>query len=308
MISIFLRGLLCGLLLLSLSCKTGGQIVNKYTGETPGMTPKVFAPGLISLPDRSEFGSVLSEDGTELYYGIDIDGRTETHYSRWTKKGWSTPEVILSHPTYGYNDPFLSPDEQKLYVISDQALDGKGEPQKHDIWYVEKKAKGWSAPINAGPAINSTSSEYYMSFTKEGTMYFATNAKATDGPKRNFDVYAARAKPGGGFEEAVALPAAINTPAYEADAFIAYDESYIIFCSVRRGGLGRGDLYISFKDERGEWMPAVNMGTDINSEKHELCPFVSKDGKYFFYTSNQDIYWVDAQIIPKLRSQFRQKK
>jgi hypothetical protein len=28
----------------------------------------------------------------------------------------------------------------------------------------------------------------------------------------------------------------------------------------------------------------------INTENHELCPFVTKDGNYFFYTSNEDIY------------------
>jgi len=28
-----------------------------------------------------------------------------------------------------------------------------------------------------------------------------------------------------------------------------------------------------------------------------LCPFVTQDGQYLFYTSNQDIYWVNAEII-----------
>ena len=35
----------------------------------------------------------------------------------------------------------------------------------------------------------------------------------------------------------------------------------------------------------------------VNNEFHQLCPFVSKDGKFLFFTSNQDIYWVDAKII-----------
>ena len=93
------------------------------------------------------------------------------------------------------------------------------------------------------------------------------------------------------------LPKEINTDRYEADVFVAPDESYLIFCAIRRDGLGRGDLYISFKDENGNWTQAKNMGTAINSENHELCPFVSRDGKYFFYTSNQDIYWVSTEIF-----------
>jgi len=32
---------------------------------------------------------------------------------------------------------------------------------------------------------------------------------------------------------------------------------------------------------------AKNMGEKINDEYHQLCPFVSKDGNYLFFTSNQ---------------------
>lgn len=46
-------------------------------------------------------------------------------------------------------------------------------------------------------------------------------------------------------------------------------------------------------------------GNEINSDKSENRPYVSPDGKYLFYTStktgNRDIYWVDAQIIDRLK-------
>ena len=53
----------------------------------------------------------------------------------------------------------------------------------------------------------------------------------------------------------------------------------------------------------GTWSESSNMGKRINTKNHELCPFVSKDGKYFFYTSNKDIYWVDAKIIESFRGE-----
>ena len=65
--------------------------------------------------------------------------------------------------------------------------------------------------------------------------------------------------------------------------------------------MGRGDLYISFKNTDGTWTESVNMGEKVNTKKHELCPFVSHDGKYLFYTSNQDIYWVSTEIIAKIK-------
>ena len=97
------------------------------------------------------------------------------------------------------------------------------------------------------------------------------------------------------------LSDAINTENYEADVFVAPDESYLIFCSTRPGGQGRGDLYVSFRNEDGNWTEAKSMGDKINTRNLELCPCVSSDGHYFFYTSNEDIYWVDAKVIDEMR-------
>ena len=267
-----------------------------YMGQVdPGLHPQLFAPNFIST-EESEFGFVFNAAGTECYFGVDVNGRNEIRFSELIDNKWTGPKVILAHEIYGYNDPFLSNDEQRLYCISSQTLDGEGEKKDIDIWYIEKEDDGWSAPINAGTTINTEGNEYYISFTKDGTMYFASDGHADDGKNPDHDIYYSKYIDGN-FQKPVALGAAINTEAYEADVFIAPDESYIIFCSTRAGGYGRGDLYISFKNRDGAWTPAVNMGASINTSHYEYCPFVSKDGKYLFYTSQQDIYWVSTDIF-----------
>ncbi len=283
------------------SQKKGDQL--KYLEqEPPSLTPKVFAPGLISKSEQSEFGSVFNKEATAFYYGVDIGGRTEIHYTELKDSGWSKPKVILSHEKYGYNDPFLSPDGKRLYFISQRTLDGVDAKQDHDIWYVEKEGDKWSDPINAGSNINTNRDEYYISFTATGTMYFSSNKITSEKRGNDFDVYFSE-NIDGKFQEAIALDHSINTSNYEADVFIDPKETYIIFCARRPEGLGRGDLYISFKNTDGTWTKSVNMGDKINTKKHELCPFVSHDGKYLFYTSNQDIYWVSAEIINVIKKE-----
>ncbi|GMN04984.1 hypothetical protein MTsPCn5_03720 [Croceitalea sp. MTPC5] len=268
----------------------------KYLGQKPpNTTPEVFAPNFISKKGEYEFGSVFNKDATEFFYGVNVNGKEEIRYTKLVKNVWSQPRTILSHKAYGYNDPFLSPDENRLYFISQRALNGLNSKEDYDIWYIEKSKDGWSQPFNAGPNINTKGNEYYISFTKNGTMYFSSNKNGG-----NFDIYSSKAV-NGEFQKAEPMGNAINTPNYEADVFIDPNESYVIFCATRPDGLGRGDLYISFKNSDGVWGNAKNMGTLINSRGHELCPFVSKDGKYFFYTSNQDIYWVDARILEHYR-------
>ena len=79
----------------------------------------------------------------------------------------------------------------------------------------------------------------------------------------------------------------------------------MVYCSTMPGSFGEDDIYVTFKQSDGSWSKPVNMGDKINSEKAENRPYVSPDGKYFFYTStkrgNRDIYWVDVKIIEELR-------
>ena len=265
----------------------------------PGKTPLLFAPGFISTEAESEFGSVFSKDGKSFYYAVDKDGHAEIRYTQLENGEWTTPVTIISDDKYGYNDPFLSPDESQLYYISNQPLSPTDTIADIDIWYSNFENGKWSEPINAGDVINSEKNEYYISFTQDGSMYFSSNHAASEGRSHDFDIYKS-ALVDGVFQEPKILGDSINTGRYEADVFIAPDESYIIYCKQRTKGY-RGDLYISFKKSDGSWTDAKNMGETINSKNHELCPFVTRDGKYLFYTSNQDIYWVSAEVIEDLR-------
>lgn len=294
---------LCGFFVLFNAQAQQTKETDKYLNQTPpGLTPKIFAPGIISRSNAYEFGSVFNKNATAFYYGVDTNHGSEIRFSELKNGKWTKPKILLKNKDYGFNDPFLSNDENRLYFISKKALHGKGAKKDHDIWYVEKKSVGWSEPVNAGPNINTDSNEYYMSFTDDGTLYFSSNKSVPGQKRKNFDIYFSKQLEGK-FQKAVRLGPSINTQYYEADVFIAPDNSYIIFCANRPGGLGRGDLYISFKNADGSWSKSMSMGDKINTKGHELCPFVSKDGKYFFYTSNQDIYWVSAKIIDNLRAQ-----
>ena len=281
------------------------KMKGEYMGlKKPEIKPEIFAPNFISTEEQ-EFGSVFNRKGTEFYFGVDVGKRNEIRFSKIVKGKWTKPITIISHERYSYNDPFLSNDENRLYFISKRALDGKGEIKDLDIWYVERLGNGWSEPINAGSNINTSGDEYYISFTNGGTMYFASNGHTRkDTTRKDHDIYYSKVIDNE-FQEPVLLDSTINTTGYEADVFVAPDESYLIFCSIRDDSFGRGDLYISFKKPNGDWTKAVNMGEEINTENYEYCPFVTKDGKYFLYTSNQDIYWVSTEIINELKEKSR---
>lgn len=287
--------------------KVNPLIDNKlaYFGQgPPSTTPEVFAPDFISKQDRNEFGCTFSKDGRTFFFGVDNGEQADIYITSLEGEAWTSPEKLFKNASFSSNDPMFSPDEERLYFISNKPLDSTRNKKDIDIWYSKRNDGSWSSPINAGNVINSEMNEYYTSFTQDGTMYFSSNKNSEKGKEYNFDIYRSEIE-NGVYLEPYRLPEEINTNRYEADVFIAPDESYIIFCAIRREGLGIGDLYISFKDDNENWSPSINMGDSINSEHHELCPYVTKDGKYLFYTSNQDIYWVSSKIIENYREKIK---
>ena len=268
----------------------------------PGIIPKKFAPGVISLDDRYEFGTGFSPDGREMFFGVAGATGGEIRTSRYVDGQWTAPETILSHAEYAFADPFLSRDETRLYFISKRPAEGSTPSPTHDLWYVRRTGGGWSEPVNLGAPVNTASDEFFVSFTNDGLLAFASNRHEPDGT--NFDIYLSQMTDAG-FEAPTVLPGSATTGAYEADPFIAPDGSYIVFSSTRRSGEGRRDLYVTFRLDDGTWSRAVSLGRRINTPGIEFCPFVSRDGRFLFYTSNEDIYWVDAAVIELARQSLR---
>jgi hypothetical protein len=106
----------------------------------------------------------------------------------------------------------------------------------------------------------------------------------------------------------------INTGTWIAHPHIGVDESYVIGDVRREDGYGGSDIYISFRQKDGSWVPAINMGAQINTPLSESSGRVTDDGKYLFFSRGQwevredgstnwvgKSYWVDAKIIEILR-------
>jgi Tol biopolymer transport system component len=299
-----------------------------YLGQKPpGMTPEIFAPGIIST-GMSEFASAFSPDGYSFFYN-NSSGPVPVLLCMQQINGiWTEPEVASFSGRFRDYDPSFSFDGTKLFFSSDRPLkEGEKIQDTVDIWMIEKIGNGWSQPVNLGGKVNSRANEYYPCATKNGNLYFSSGRQGGSGGN---DVYVCRFVDGQ-YLSPENVGDNINSSNFEGDTFVAPDESYmIVTCYNRSDGFGSGDLYISFRDKDGGWSKLKNMGNVINSYANEHCPRVTPDGKYFFFTSYRnnggrpllesltfqsiitiqlqsgngkgDIYWVDAKIIEDLKS------
>lgn len=270
--------------------RSGAFSDEEITGcPQPTDTPKLL--GQVSQPDRFEFGVSVTEDCRDLFVGIEHGVWQSIEQYRWNGKAWTHIRRVLGTPDLSANDPYITPDGQRLYYI-------RHEGENTQIAYLDREGlSSWSDPTVLPPPVNTPAHEFYITFDTNGDLIFSSD-RSEEG-RGGYNLYRA-SWDGSEYTSVSPLPRGINTGWYEADPFMARDGSYLLFASNRRSSEGRGDIYVSFKSEDGSWSEPQPI-TEINTEYHELCPFISADGKTFYYTSNQEIYSVSTSVIEALR-------
>jgi len=308
------------------------ELAGDYLGqEPPGMDPRLFAPGIVST-GLSERDMAMTPDGDEIYFSGALGANHDFSailVVRRVEGRWSKPEVAPFSGNYMDLEPAISPDGQRFFFLSNRPLPGSSEPLgNEDIWVMDRTATGWSEPASLGPPVNSEAAEFFPSVTRDGTLYFTRR-----GEGRSETIFRSRLVDGA-YTEPEELGPEVNSGQSQFNAFIAPDESYLVVCVWgREDSLGGVDYYVVFRSPEDEWSEPINLGEGINlTEGSEWSPYVSPDGRYFFFMSsrstiqdrhspdrlgyadmqrlhdlpmngNSDIWWVDARVITDLRSQ-----
>lgn len=252
--------------------------------KTPPESIKLFCPGHVSTA-LNERDFALSPAGNEIFFTISTprSGFQTIVSCRKLRDGlWSAPEVVSFAGNFSDLEPVLTHDGQTMFFASNRPIEGS-EPKDFDIWKVTRTKQGWGIPVNLGPPINTSADEFYPSLTTKGNLYFTAQYETGVGKE---DIYVSEYRDGA-YQQPQPLDSAVNSKFYEFNAFVAADESFILFTSYgRKDDAGGGDLYMSVKDEKGKWKPAENLKA-INSRQLDYCPYVSADSKILFLTSER---------------------
>ena len=248
-----------------------------------------FLPEFVSqFPDVRDVA--ISPDQREVYFTIQSYSNeiSAIVFVTRQKSGYSKPEVAVFSGRFSDMEPVFSSDGLKLYFVSNRPLkNGESEVKDYDIWYVERKSitDAWSVPVNMGAPVNTGDNEFYPSFTRSGNLYFTCDGR---GSKGKDDIFMCVYR-NGQYLERESLSDSINSDGYEFNAFVAPDESYLIYtCYNKKGDFGSGDLYISARNKDKEWSKGVNMGAAYNTKQMEYCPFVDAQNGVLYFTSRRN--------------------
>ena len=255
--------------------------------------PSIFADGVISNGNE-QWRISFTRDGSVAYFAESAEffpaSRRATIYRSELRGGvWTVPVVASFSGEYSDIDPFISPDGKRLYFSSIRPVNGQVRGDI-DLWMVERRGDDWGEPVHLGPEVNTEADELYPSASADGTLYFASGPQSLVRGK-HFDIYSAK-RSGSGFLMRQLLGPGVNTvpadsdphlqAAWEFNPEVSADGRTLFFTSLRPGGFGLGDLYVS-RLVGSEWTAAVNVGPIVNTAADEYHPTVSPDGTQLFF-------------------------
>jgi hypothetical protein len=249
---------------------SNAQTSSDYLGQIPpGDTAKIFAPGIISLPNRLEGSIAFTPDGNECYFGVyefinDSSSVSKILYTKRVNNTWI--KIEEAEFSIGQNASLisLSSDGNRLFFEKDG-----------DIWKVERITGGWGTPQRLPAPVNSASTEFGYTETADDIIYFDSDRSGGFG--QYGDIW--RLRPPS--VQAENLGPIVNSTNYQTGPLIAPDGSYLIFSKSINDRLS---LVISFNKGNDGWTVPLNMdrsGAGINFRNQDLAT-LSPDGKYLF--------------------------
>jgi hypothetical protein len=180
---------------------------------------------------------------------------------------------VIFAPDLVKNCPSFTPDLKEFYF--------RGH-DKSGILYMAQENNRWSNP----QTISFADERYdYVNphLSPDGnTLVFASNKPRSDeeGPREDFDIYfVERSLDGWGVPKLFA--GTINSEKTDGHPTLS-NGGDLYFFSDREGGKGGCDLYMS-RFTNGSYTEPINLGSSINTEKHESDPCIAPDESYLIY-------------------------
>lgn len=252
---------------------------------------------------EDEYLPALTADGQKLIFTAVRSGQEDFYRSEKKDSVW-LPALPISAVNTEYNEgaQTITADGKLLIFTICNKPGGLG---RCDLYFTQYLNGDWTRVKNLGQPINTPDYESLPSLTAEGnSLYFTSNRKGGYG---GLDIWVSHRKPDGGWGEPENLGPNINTPSDEQAPFIHHDGQTLYFMSKGHPGMGAYDLFMSRKDDNGNWSVPQNLGYPINTKGNEGALTVSLDGTTAFFASDMpggfgknDIYFFELykQVRP----------
>jgi len=223
------------------------------------------------------YGRFMKEVDPEVYDTNLVRFQIETCYN--AREMMKKPVYIVEknlgdviNQRFSEFNPVISADEKTLLFTR--------ELQFYDavFWSLMKDGR-WTAPLNLTPDLGIDQDYYTSSLTGDGKTLLLYRVDRYDG-----NIYESQFS-GDHWSDVKKLNSNINTKYWESHATLSRDGKKIYFTSNRKESIGGLDIFVSERDSTGDWGPAVNLGSVVNTVYNEETPFLANNDRTLFFSS-----------------------
>ncbi len=194
--------------------------------------------------------------------------------------------------------PSISPNDD-VFIFTEKTFDNKKSTMKahytENLYYSLGDDGFWNEAEPFPKPIQSNCNEGSACLSPDGSTLYFSRCMVIDYSKDcadcmgSCDLYVAKKQEDGTWGNVENLGPNVNSVAWDSHPAISRSGDTLYFASGRSGGFGLTDIYFTYKDVRGRWTKAQNMGPVINTRDSEYSPFFSRSHNVFYFSSNGHI-------------------
>ncbi len=143
----------------------------------------------------------------------------------------------------------------------------------------------WSKALPVTGKINTNLNEGAQNISQDGQWLIFTGCNYPEG-EGSCDLYVAYKTKNGGWTEPENLGPTVNTDFWESSPSLSPDKKDLYFASSQPGGFGGKDIWVTHRQPNGKWGRPQNLGSDVNTDGDEGCPFIHADNRSLYFNSN----------------------
>jgi len=182
----------------------------------------------------------------------------------------------------------LSADGLTLFFSSNRT----GGMGKWDLCMVTRETVDgdWGPATNLGPTVNHSSDDWGASISTDGLeLYFRSGRN-----NQNDLLVTRRETINSDWGTPVNLGPTVNSAAKDAYPSISSDGLELYFSSLRSGGFGRPDIWVTQRLTKDDpWQAPVNLGPTLNTAGDDYAPDITDDGLTLIFSSGSPTEWSD---------------
>jgi outer membrane protein OmpA-like peptidoglycan-associated protein len=191
----------------------------------------------------------------------------------------------INSETSDYAPSLNMADKMLIFTSKRKVINpGMGEEPNEDLFF-SINDDGYWRPAQSFPDLNTLYNEGSACMSKDGkTLYFSRCYSPES--YGNCDIFVAKMQFDGKWSDVANMGPNINSLAWDSHPSLNHTEDTLYFASDRIGGFGLADIYFTYKDANGRWMPAKNAGPIVNSRANEISPFFHHKDEILYFSSN----------------------